>query len=355
MTQSKTSESPSENRSVGGFFGLELPRSPLKAQSLWSLWTQGAQAVTPFHNGRGALKALLKNKVKRIWLPSYLCHHVHDTCQTIGVPVLFYPVSSILVPDSTFLEDHIKAGDCVLSLCYFGHPISPHLQDLAHHHPDIMWIEDRAQALHPQWEKSSFDYILYSPRKLLGVPDGALVITQGRKEPPSYPSGSLSDFSFMIPALWRWEDQEGKDRSQWFQSYQNVEASQKADPLPMSQMTQYILHHTSAEFLMKTRQKNYNFLWDSLKEFCLWSDPTGEAVPFSFPVFMENSSKILEYLYHHKIFAARHWSSLPCPSSFGDSHELSRHLFSLPCDHRYTLKDMKRVVKIFLRAVESLD
>jgi dTDP-4-amino-4,6-dideoxygalactose transaminase len=123
----------------------------------------------------------------------------------------------------------------------------------------------------------------------------------------------------------------------------------------MSQLTSHLLKGTRAQPLIDARQQNFNFLWKHLEEFCLFSDNTGEEAPFAMPLVVKNAPKILAFLHQRQIFAARHWKDLPSPSSqFPESHHLAQHLISLPCDHRYSLSHMKRLVSVFQEALETL-
>ena len=72
----------------------------------------------------------------------------------------------------------VRTGDAVLVVSYFGNPIAPSWCTLSRQRPEIVWIEDRAQALWPNSNPMG-SWVVYSPRKLIGVPDGGVLVRHG--------------------------------------------------------------------------------------------------------------------------------------------------------------------------------
>ena len=80
--------------------------------------------------------------------------------------------------------------------------------------------------------------------------------------------------------------------------------------------------------------------------------PVGSA-PFGLPIiFMTPSARDQhrECLREAAIYCPIHWE-LDCQASV-KAHELQKRILTIPCDHRYDLEDMNRVVAILLKTAQ---
>ena len=95
------------------------------------------------------------------------------------------------------------------------------------------------------------------------------------------------------------------------------------------------------------RKRNYHYLYEKLSEFALFSEPPVGWVPLGFPMLINKREKVLKTLYQNNVFAASHWAKIEAPlSKFPLEHSISQSLITLPCDQRYDLDDMERIVSI---------
>ena len=92
------------------------------------------------------------------------------------------------------------------------------------------------------------------------------------------------------------------------------------------------------------RMENFDCLLSELRDIALIGDRQ-EAVPIGFPVIVEDRDKVRSQLYDDRIYPPVHWDvSAVTPKRFAQSHELSKHIMTLPCDGRYGASDMERVI-----------
>ncbi|MFP6582604.1 MAG: hypothetical protein VCD00_08615, partial [Candidatus Hydrogenedentota bacterium] len=104
-----------------------------------------------------------------------------------------------------------------------------------------------------------------------------------------------------------------------------------------------------ARTVSRARKRNYQYLLERLRNLAFWADWEGDWVPLGFPILTEAADHLWEHLSSRDIFAPRHWRDLPSPkSAFSEAHDLSNRIMTLPCDQRYTTKDMERVVQCVL-------
>lgn len=333
------------SRPIGGFFPLAIDQMPAAAVTPWQSWTNGAGSILRFHSARAALAWLLRRKsIRRLWLPAYICPELADAALNAGAELAFYPVGDRLMPDTAMLGAHLLEGDAVLGVAYFGFSPPSDFLRLAATRPDVLWIEDRAQAFDPGASPWG-DWVVYSPRKLLGVPDGGLLVSyrQQLAEPPLQPSTELA---FMSPALLRLEDPDESDHRRWYARYRTIEQAVTASPESMSRLSCELLRRLDAAAISAARRRNFASLSRAFSSIALPSpaEPSS-AVPFGLPIRVNDAAAIAGKLAEAGIFCARHWSALPSdPDAFAAEHRLARSLLTLPCDQRYGEAEMRRII-----------
>lgn len=312
---------------------------PPVGPTVWSAWTAGQADSRAYATARAALTALLIARgIRRLWLPAYGCRALLEGALAAGVAVAWYGVDRQLNPDVTTVRAGLARDDAVLAIAWFGRPPDAAFQALANDHPDILIIEDRAQALDPH---GGIDGAvrLYSPRKLLGVADGGLLVGRDLPPPASLPP---------LPDLWltndaRRADPDGLAPAGWFPACQSREAAFDTAPRRCSDRTLTALGHIDLEREADVRRQNWRALAGPLDQLALWSIPDPDFAPLAFPVVVTDAAALVAHLAGHRIWAARHWADLPCPDSFTTAHDLARRCVSLPLDGRYGPDDMQRV------------
>lgn len=325
---------------IGGFFPLALPNRQEGKSSLFAHWVKD-YPFAAFHTARAAL-AWLAESHKKLWIPAYACHSLACTSS-----VAFYPLrEGVLSPDIEFLGKNLAVGDAVVGVDYFGALPQRAFIDFTKEHEDICWIEDRAQAADPG--ESWGDYLLYSPRKLLGTPEGGLLVAVNPQKPlPPLPTFAWhQDYTFITPSLMRLADQDEKQNATWYAQYQRVENAMTPTPLPMHDVSRLILEHTDAETIFAQRLSNYSYLKKRFQNFAFLPETTNSFVPFGFPIRVPNRDHVAKQLAKSRIFAATHWREMPSdPSIFKHEHHLSSEELTLPCDQRYGDADMARLAE----------
>lgn len=330
------------SRKIGGFFGLHMAHAPAQT-TLVTLWGLNIYSNWTFANGRSALHYLLRYLTpKRVWLPAYCCISLAEATQ--GFDLQYYPITDTLSPDCDFLKTHLKDGDAVVAIDYFGRNPDAAFLEYCKTRSDIHWIEDRAQALLPAVQPWG-DYMLYSPRKLLGVADGGIVV--GIKT-------SLSDITYESaiepdathPAIMRAADKEESNNAAWYAAYVATEEAMNISPQTMSQTSKKILDRADAAAISTQRKANYMTLMQALSDIALLPKDATDFVPFGFPIRIPERKMLAALLHKNNIFAAHHWPELPSPASFTNEHKLADLILTLPCDHRYDTRDMQRVIRV---------
>lgn len=336
---------------IGGFFGLDLADVASGPGGLDRFW--GLDATTPaWCNATSALAALVAGlRPAAVWLPGYLCPEMRAA--VAPSQQRFFPLTDTLSPQIAALDGHLSPGDMVLAVNMFGKPPGPHWQSFVAAHPDVFFVEDCAQALdpgQPPWG----DWRLYSPRKLLGVPEGGFVIPVSARaramaplRGPSTPADLSGVLTRLTPLLARFEA--AADPRNWHPLHQAAEASQSVSDQPMSRLARALIARHDPAPLIAARTRNFAHLGRRLAKQALLSDSEPAFAPFGFPVSLppERRPAILAHLHAAGIFAAVHWPRIAAPADFADDHRRAASLITLPCDHRYGADDMDRVADAF--------
>jgi len=337
-------------RPIGGFLPLRLPASETSSDSPLAQWTNGFPTSWLLHNARSALHALWDViRPRRIWLPAYVCAEVAASVPS-GVDTSYYPLDERLLPRVDFLSGHILDGNHVLAIDYFGRPANPEFIDLVHIRPDIGWVEDRAHVLDPP-DSAWGDWLLYSPRKLFGVPDGGILVAH-RKALWPLPTTAATDFSFALPLVERFEDRNETDNQRWYTNYVQQEAAMGIGMQSMSRLSLELLKALDARGDRAVRRENYRILHDRLRQYAYFPEAVVSFAPLGFPIRAKSAATLSKGLSERGIFAARHWANLPSdPLVFATEHRLAKELLTLPCDYRYGEADMHRVADAVFEAM----
>ena len=326
-------------RAIGGVFAAAVEGAPAAA-SVWAAWTAGWPHVAAYRTARCALTALLaERRPGRLLLPDYVCGAIWRD------GAISYRVGPDLQPDVDQLAARLRPGDAVVGVDYFGRSAGPVFAALAASRLDVLWIEDRAQALAPgapAWG----EVVIYSPRKLLGVADGGVMVS---RSPLPQPAAGADDDSLWAPEDARAADPDGADPQSWYPLFQRREAAFTVDGSPMSGRTMAALRVAEIAPIIAARRANWRTLTGRLGEQALWPTLDPAFTPLAFPILVADAAETVRALAEHRLWCPRHWSDLPGDPGPAAS-ALSARLISLPCDQRYGEADMLRLAD----AVERL-
>jgi hypothetical protein len=341
---------------IGGMFGLgrngfynDLPPF-LKGKSLL------------LANARSGI-ALLERKLapSQIWFPSYLC----DVMLRAVTPrkenrtqIRFYGINYELEISSLEWVKEVQEGDLVVFIDYFGFPYDKRYVIEAKRKG--AWVlEDASQALLSVHIGEDSDFVLYSPRKWIGVPDGGILVINDEdmssllevelEKPPA--EWWLDAFSAAV--LRREFDLFGGNR-QWFQLFRQADVDAPIGAFAMSELSQMLLRYGfDYSSIAQKRIENYRALDKILGDYLVFPSLPEGVVPLGFPIRVKNRDHVRQKLFGHNIYPPVHWP-IPnvVPEEFIESHQLAEDIMTLVCDQRYDPDDMKRMAKVVLQEVQ---
>ncbi len=322
---------------IGGMFGLEEPSA---TESSLPLLDGGH--VTQLANARSGLFALLTClRPRRIWLPSYICPEVIDAVQSANTPSKHYPIDRRLRASDRGWMTEIREGDAVLRVDYFG--FQSELTDLRG--LGAIVVADVSQALFavPNWLEA--DYYIGSPRKFVGVTDGGLLISRNALPVELGPAPDAWLRAASRASRWRRGFDEGSMRNDWYAAFRQSEGTQPIGLFAMSAQSVKLLREIDYGKFAEQRRANYMMLSATLEPAAVLPELLDGVVPLGFPIRVTNRDALQQWLFHHNIFAPVHWR-LEGSVVDEEARDLSWHMLTLPCDHRYTIEQMKWMAEL---------
>ena len=310
--------------SIGGYPELELPvREDLFPDAIL------------LNSGRACLEYILRaDKPKRLFLPKFSCDVLLEPAKGLSLDIEFYSVDENLELSAPV---NIGEEDYLLYINYFGLK-DKYCQRLSRQYEDKLII-DCSQALFYKNEGPS--HIFYSPRKLVGVPDGGALISSLRLDRALPIATSYQRAGYLMKRI-----DLGAEAS--YGEFRASEESLSSEPLQgMSRLTRRLLGNIELEEVKARRRDNFDFLHKHLGQLNQVEFITQEGTPLSYPFWAEDGEKLRTRLSQAKVFTPAYW---PNVTEWADEAELefkmAKQVVHLPVDQRYDQLDMRRVVKL---------
>ena len=177
---------------------LSVRRARPFAAKAWAAGCQG-RVVRVFRRGGMALAAGVEVARRdaaasqaTVWVPGYFCNEALDWIRRLPVILRFYQLREDGTPDWEALDKRIphQPGPHVFVLVhYFGFPNALSQARAYCDQYGMVLFEDAAHVLLPGGGIGEAELVIFSPRKLLAIPSGGLLVLRkdwaGHLEPPS--------------------------------------------------------------------------------------------------------------------------------------------------------------------------
>lgn len=264
-----------------------------------------------------ALTALGVDDRSVAWVPAYICQSAVDPVVRRGLPYKYYDINANFEPDDGALAP--RDEDVVFLVNYFGvtRPLSPNRAGTPW--ANCLVVEDGAHTL--PWMFGGHcgrfsDAAIFSLRKMLGVPDGGMLIvnrvvdgapTEDTSRPAVY--GAASGIGLLAMAV----------RSVAFRLGVNVMPAFEwirrsgvhvdgAGPDGISRHAAWLLQDTPYEVVVARRRENYRFLRARLEQAMIpvpIPELPSEAIPEAMPILHARSRALVERLRRRGVEAYR--------------------------------------------------
>lgn len=320
-------------------------------------------------SGRNAIRLVLDNlklKDKVAILPSYTCHTVIEPFATRGYKIHYYDVNEDFTINKDEFEKLINKiqPNIILLHAYFGKDtiknIRQYLTTLRK--SETIVIEDITQLLlKEEKDLETADFIVGSIRKWCSVPEGGFVknntnielkidgCEENRKLVEKKIEASKTKDKYS-------KTMQSRLKEEYLKLYKEAEdmLEDNIDEIfIMSQYTKELLEKYDFKYIKKKRKENYEYLYENLKEVKGIKNTLGileaDEVPLYYPLFIKegNRENFQKYMAKNNIYCPIIW---PKAGQYlkelqgYNSNNIYKKIICIPCDQRYDLEDMERVV-----------
>lgn len=309
-------------KEIGGYLGLDqLISNPYHTNMI------------ELNTGRNALIYLIRSKkIEKIYIPYFLCDSVTHMLDNQFFDYDYYNIDKYFMP---IFEKNLKQNEYLYIVNYYGQISNEVILQLKKKYKNI--IIDNTQAFF-QKPMSRVDTI-YSCRKFFGVPDGSYLSTDSILEEKLEIDISKTRMEHI---LGRFEGQ----ASDYYKYFQINDESFKELPLKrMSHLTKNILGAIDYEKTRVIRNDNFNYLHNELSSINTLDVKLTDGA-FVYPFYAKNGIEIKKELAEKKIYIPTLWPNVldEVPNNCIE-YKYAANILPLPCDQRYSIKDMKFMIE----------
>lgn len=293
------------------------------------------------NTGRNAFEYILASigNVSKVYIPYFTCEVVLEPLKKLNIKYDFYCI------DRNFeIADNLNPQDdeYILYTNYFGIK-DAYVKGLAKQY-GVHLIVDCAQALYAKHIDGIKSF--YSPRKFVGIPDGAIAYIDDGINPLSY---GVDESDNRMSHLYLRKE---KGPQAGYAEFRSNAAKLKNQPiLNMSLTTKGMIDKIDFDDIKAQRQKNFKQLHEALAPTNKLADLLTRCLvdsltPLVYP-YWTNSKDLRSKLIKEQVFIATYWPNVlewVKPDSL--EYELTNNCLAIPCDQRYGEDDMNRIIDL---------
>jgi len=296
---------------------------------------------------------------KIVFVPEYFCPQVLSYWIQNGVRVRSY-LDNPLLPHPDWASIDCSSGDMVLALNFFGVRAGNPWIKWKKENEKVVLVEDHTHDPFSEWVRNSkADYAFASVRKILPIPDGAILWSpRGRILPSSYLEDVSSGSALKLAAMIMKHDFLKQDISNLRLKEAYRDFQEKGEKIystyprvPLSPWSRFLVSHGYPVEWRVKREKNVLFFLRLLTNKTAFVKPLfttwpSNHCPFN-AVLLLSTKKVRDNLrknlIKNNIYPAIHWQRNKFSSK--RSLDISTKIITIPVDHRYSSTDMGRIVR----------
>ena len=309
-------------KEIGGYIELDTYHLPMLHEDAIAL-----------NCGRNALAYLLKaRKIKRLWIPKFICDSVTQVCEREKVPYTLYGIGMDFSP---FEEILLGQDEWLYFVNYYSQFDNNQIAEYVKKYKRV--IVDNAQSYF-QMPLPHVDTI-YTCRKYFGVADGAFLYTDAVLDEELPQDESFERMRFLMG---RYE----RTASEFYGEYAANNELFYLEPIKrMSKLTRNLLHGIDYDRVKAVREKNFVFLHQTLGSMNELN-VRNQSSTFMYPLLLKHGVGIRKRLQEKKIYIPTLWPDVFawCGEN-ATEYQIAANLLPLPIDQRYGVGDMKYITE----------
>ena len=317
-------------------------------------------------SGRSAIRLVLEqieSEEKVAILPAYTCNTVIEPFVSRNYKVFYYDVNENMFLDVKNFKDLVNKvkPKVILVHSYFGKdtlkPVRGLLKELRK--KGIYIIEDVTQILlNKNLDIQTADFVIGSIRKWCAVPDGGFIKNNSEKkirveklvENIGFVNKQIEAQKVKASYVKSLDKKLKEEYTKLFRDSKEILDNNK-NIYHISNITKNILKQSDFESIKEKRKNNYNYLYNNLKKFDFIKCPLGELeqeeVPLYCPILINiNKKEFQRFMANSDIYLPIIWPKAKeyLASLRFDCDIIYEQIICIPCDQRYDIDDMKRII-----------
>lgn len=323
-------------------------------------WLNKYGKVTLTMSGRAAISLLidqLKLNSKKVLLPSYICESVILPFKEAEYEIIYYDIDRNLNPTNLDLIRDMDDG-LFFHMGYYGFQTNKELVNIISdlRKNSVVIIEDVTHTLFSDF-KTTFnnDYVIGSIRKWFGTPTGGFLSSNNKIELDILPDEEFIELR-KKSLKQKYDYITSTDESlknEFLEGFGTAEEllDFNLKPQRIDGHSENIIKNINSQELVNSRRMNFEYLLEKLRDVegieFIFDELNRENTPIFFPLYIQkNRDGLRQYLVKKEIYCPIHW---PIPALLDkninpQTQDIYNTVLSIPCDQRYTQKDMDRVV-----------
>lgn len=313
---------------IGGFFELELRE----------LKEYHENYLLNLNTGRNCIRyGLLANKIRKIYLPYYICSSVSENLSDLDIEIVRYNIDNELFPILDF--EKIKEDECLIYVNYFGAFVN-NVKKIIEIKKSLNFklCIDNTQGFFylPLGE----DITVNSARKFFGVFDGAYLYSKKKIEIEMEREIAFDKSIYLLKRI----DTNAKLSYEDFKKSSLYHKERKIKKV--SRLSEKILKSIDYEYVIEKRNMNFKFINTKIgKTNKLNIDIDSIKGPMVYPFWIENGKFIREKLIENNIFIAQYWPGILNEKNISNlEKDLIENTVCIPIDQRYGYKELETII-----------
>ena len=323
----------SENKEIGGYFGLELDQKG-----------EYYPDAIKLNSARNCLKYIIKAQgISKIYMPNYMDKSLKEESILNELKeMVFYNIDKNFEIEKPI---ELKEGEKIVYNNYFSLKYD-YVSFLAKEYGKSLIIDNTQAFFSKPLENIDTFYSLGS--KYFGVPSGGYLFTRVRLNQRLEQDTSYKSMLHLIGRI-------DVSAEKFFAEFQKSKKRRNNRPIKlMSNITKALLSSINYEKVKLIRERNFYYLHSRFKDLNeLKFDATKVEGPMVYPLLIRNAD-LRQILINNKIYVPTYWKEiLDLEESSSWEKYLTKYLLPLPIDQRYDLNDMKKIVETMNRALRK--
>ena len=309
-----------------------------------------------YRSGRDALKQVARlHPGASVLLPALCCESMILPFTLNGCPVAFYKLKPDLTGDEADVLSKAAPGTVLLYMPYFD--VQPFTADFLSRlrQSGVVLLEDRTQDI-IVGRPAAFlpDYTVASIRKWAALPEGGILKTAAVLPRVAADSrfGALRRQAMEEKGLYL-ENGDAELKQNFLEKFHEAEAllDESGQPVSMSMENRAYMENIDFALVLSARRRNAAVLERALealtaagtiRPLCKSETTAG----LYYPILLENRDAVQQALARRNIYCPVIW---PIPAQAQgiceNSETTAAHVLALPCDQRYTERDMLHIAE----------